>query len=257
MDILLIKDVKAHEIHRVIDAIQGKKQALIEAGETDAEMVVPSGPRQLAARPGDVGAEQAIDSADERRRSRPVNVTVNVTANGGGREPRNAERGAGKSGDGDSRAEAQKRRDTGKTLAAIRKKTDLIPGLVEKVDATPRRTAALVKDARRGERVASAAPDGRGDSGTSQARLSERGRAQKVRAGRGRSVVRNRRDRAAIRAAVLRLIAQGFSQKAACEEVADEARKGRAGGRVLTAKYDVGEFEATATVVRRILRSRW
>ena len=70
-------------------------------------------------------------------------------------------------------------------------------------------------------------------------------------------MVKDKRDRVAIRAEVKRLMAQGFSQKAACEEVAEQARKGRAGGHALTTKYAVGEFEATPTVVRRVYRAGW
>jgi len=105
-----------------------------------------------------------------------------------------------------------------------------------------KRTAALVKDAR---------------EGLTGGLASGRERAKKVEAGRERAVVKDKRDRTAIRAEVDRLMAQGFSQKAACEEAADQARNGRAGAHKLTAKYDVGEFEATPTVVRRVFRARW
>ena len=146
-------------------------------------------------------------------------------------------------------------------LAAIRKKTDLIPVLVEKVDATPRRTAALVEGKVKkvvGCRLKVVAGRVNSDqSAVPSGEASGRLRAKRIAAGRERAVVKDRRDRAAIRAEVKRLMAQGFSQKAACEEVADQARKGRAGKHALRTKYDMGEFEATRTVVRRLFGSNW
>ena len=92
-----------------------------------------------------VGADSAGGSGSHP----PVTVNVNVLGNGGGGEARDAERGMRSANAGESRAEAQGRREDGKALAAIRKKTDLIPRLVKKVDATPERTAALVKGSER------------------------------------------------------------------------------------------------------------
>lgn len=89
------------------------------------------------------------------------------------------------------------------------------------------------------------------------AAVSVRVRAKQVSAGREKAVVKDRRDRAAIRAEVERLIAQGFSQKNACQEASDQAMKGRAGQHKLTAKYDMMPSVATPTVVRRLFRAKW
>jgi hypothetical protein len=129
-------------------------------------------------------------------------------------------------------------------LAAIRKKTDLIPRLVEKVDATPRRTAALVETVNR---------EGREEarSGESSGRL----RAKRAAAGRDRAVVRDRGDRKAIRVEVKRLLALGLSQTEACRQVAEQAQRGRAGRHPLTTKYDVPAVPGA--IVRRIFLASW
>ncbi len=176
-------DVKAHDIpsvRQLLDTSRDREPRMIEAGESDAEVVETrredreggeSCP-QIAAdlrRLGDVarrgeatdcaanadgrgfsraealrrrgGTTDRADNADGRgtgrangsdghENARPV--TVNVNVNGGG--------GDGKA----STTKVRRHEGDGKALAAIRKKTDLIPCLVEKVDATPGRTAALL-----------------------------------------------------------------------------------------------------------------
>ena len=273
MFVIGIGDVKSHEVGDVIEILQALRLRGLPRAPAP---VVPEPPRLLPApvkqlpapaegvstdgadvmvkggtRNSECGATDFADcadgkvvglaaGADGREKVQPVTVNVmNVLGNGG------------KSGSGGSRGGRGDRGGHGKTLAAIRKKTDLIPGLVDMVDATPGRTAALV------EKKVKKAEGCRLKVGAEQSALNNRGWAQQVAAGRERAVVRNKKDRAAIRAEVKKLMAQGFSQKAACEEVAIQARKGRIGGHELTTKYAVGEFEATPTVVRRVWRARW
>ena len=87
--------------------------------------------------------------------------------------------------------------------------------------------------------------------------VSVRGRKKKVEAGRDRAVVKDKRDRKAIRAAVKQLVKLGLSQREACRQVAEQATKGRAGDWKLSMKYDIGASEATASVVRRVVLARW
>jgi len=131
-------------------------------------------------------------------------------------------------------------------LAAIRKKTDLIPGLVKKVDATPRRTAAVLEKTNAGARV-----QGSGVNGD----VSGRVWVKRVEAGKQRSSVTKTIDRKAIRLEVGRLIALGLSQTEACRQVAEQAQKGRAGVRPLTIKYDLPPV--TWAIVRRVYLAKW
>ena len=87
--------------------------------------------------------------------------------------------------------------------------------------------------------------------------LSGRGLVKKVKAGRERAVVKDARDRRAIRAAVKRLLKMGLSQTEACRQVSDQVTKGRAGEHMLTVKYDAVGFEASPMIVRRVARARW
>jgi len=87
--------------------------------------------------------------------------------------------------------------------------------------------------------------------------LSGRGLVKKVKAGRERAVVKDARDRRAIRAAVKRLLKMGLSQTEACRQVSDQVTKGRAGEHMLTMKYDAVGFEASPMIVRRVARARW
>ena len=87
--------------------------------------------------------------------------------------------------------------------------------------------------------------------------LSGRGLVKKVKAGRERAVVKDARDRRAIRAAVKRLLKMGLSQTEACRQVSDQVTKGRAGEHMLTMKYDAVGFEASPMIVRRVYRARW
>ena len=81
--------------------------------------------------------------------------------------------------------------------------------------------------------------------------------AKRVAAGRQRSVVRNKRDRTAIRVEVARLLELGMKQTEAFRQVADEAQHGRAGQRSLTTKYNLQPDEATESVIRRVFESEW
>ena len=87
--------------------------------------------------------------------------------------------------------------------------------------------------------------------------LSGRGLVKKVKAGRERAVVKDARDRRAIRAAVKCLLKMGLSQTEACRQVSDQVTKGRAGEHMLTMKYDAVGFEASPMIVRRVARARW
>jgi len=110
-----------------------------------------------------------------------------------------------------------------------------------------------------GEKVINEQPfaHAQGKSAANSGMMSGRVRAQQVSAGREKAVVTDRRDRAAIRAEVERLMAQGFSQGDACQEVSDQAMKGRVGQHKLTTKYNMPPSVATPTVVRRVYRAKW
>ena len=94
-------------------------------------------------------------------------------------------------------------------------------------------------------------------SAVSSEALSGRGLVKKVKAGRERAVVKDARDRRAIRAAVKCLLKMGLSQTEACRQVSDQVKKGRAGEHTLTMKYDAVGFEASPMIVRRVARARW
>jgi hypothetical protein len=184
------------------------------------------------------------DRGDGRENARPVNVTVNVMGNGGG--------GAGRGQKTEGRG--QNRGGDGKALAAIRQRTDLIPGLVEKVDATPRRTAVLVKKAVGFRLKAVGGKVSSEQSAVSSGAISQRLREKRAAAGRKRSVVYVPGDRKAIRAEVRRVQGLGLSQAEACRQVAEQAEKGRAGTHALTMKYNLPAV--TGAIVRRVFLSR-
>lgn len=256
MDIFVFKGVKTHEIRHVrevLDSARDREPRMIDSGEEDATVVDEVGQRNAdfglrmlpagdcrAAPPAPVFSARRGCGGGETRKSvapenpRPVTVNVNVTANGGG---------GGKAGNGLPNDGAERVGKSAAALAAIRKKTDLIPGLVEKVDATPGRTAALVKTANREVRRGSRCdvPSGRL-------------RAKRADAGRRRAVVYDIRDRKAIRVEVKRVMGFGVSQTEACRQVAEQAEKGRAGAHALTMKYNLPA--ATGAIVRRVFLSK-
>ena len=106
-----------------------------------------------------------------------------------------------------------------------------------------------VRGQREGEATDGADLRGSGESG--------RVRAKRVAAGRNRSVVTKTIDRKAIRSEVRRVVKLGLSQTEACRQVSDQAQKGRAGAHTLTRKYDLAPYEATPSVVRRVVLARW
>ncbi|MFZ4397617.1 MAG: hypothetical protein ACOYOU_18555 [Kiritimatiellia bacterium] len=85
---------------------------------------------------------------------------------------------------------------------------------------------------------------------------SGRVRAKRAAAGRVHAVIKEPRDRKAIRAEVRRLVKMGLSQTEACRQVAEQAQKGRAGVHALTMKYALAPCEATPSVVRRLVIKR-
>lgn len=71
------------------------------------------------------------------------------------------------------------------------------------------------------------------------------------------AVVKDGNDRRIIKGEARRIMELGMSQTEACRQVAEQMKQGRAGQHRLSMKYDLASFEATVTVVRRILNADW
>ena len=210
MDIVILKGVQAHELRNLFQGLQFS----MEPKSILVDPVNPEPPKLLPAPAG--GVSSAGGNGGEKSEDRGQKAEVGGDAIG----------------------------QSVAALDSIRKNTDLLPGILDQVAATPQRTAALVQDANR-----------EGREGLLSNLASGRLREKRAAAGRKRSVVNDTRDRKAIRAEVQRLIDGGLPHTESFRQASEQAQHGRAGQRKLTVKYDLPPTVATASVVRRVFES--
>ena len=126
MIVIAFGDVKPHEVGSVLQVVQALRS---RAFPLEPALVEPEPPSKLLPAPAGV----VPGTADSAPRGDPRPVNVNVVVNTGEQPGRSPPK------DG-----AETAGQAAAALDTIRKHTDLLPGILDTVEATPRRTAGLL-----------------------------------------------------------------------------------------------------------------
>jgi hypothetical protein len=137
MDIMILKGVQTHELPGIFQAMQFS----LDAVPTMVAAVVPEPHRLLSApaREGPsrlAGCSGGMTGHASSGESRPLNVHVNVV---------NQSVTGEKSGGAAAKEAEERIKETGAALEMIRQQTELLPGILDKVEATPQRTVTLLE----------------------------------------------------------------------------------------------------------------